>query len=136
MQAQHVNDIVATLRTQNIIVQAHVGRYVGVSGVEYIRGMENPQDTFVRANKGKLSTPREAQAFINDESLKALDLAPQIDPYGGTTEVHLIDVESGAIMGSGDSKCHNNDKFNRSLGFKKALRRALNSAKLDNVKFK
>ena len=134
--AQHTADIVAALRKKNVIVQCHVGRYVGVEGIDYALGKKEPIKVFARAKDGKLQTPREAQEFIKDPAIRALGLVPDFDSYGGITQVYLIDSESGAIMGDGAAKCHNDDKFNRSHGFKKALRRALNSAKLDNVKFK
>jgi hypothetical protein len=133
--AQHPHDISAALRTQGILVRSHVGRYVGFEG-EARFACSFTESGFFRAKGGLPQEPREVQEFLANDSLKEIGLSPKLDAYGGHTEVLLFDVESGAIMGSGLARCSNEDRFSRSLGFKKALRRALKSAKLDNVKFK
>ena len=121
-------DKVKQLRTQGIIVRCYISRYVGrhvtASRIEDSWGIDHTkQRVFFRYGK---------RPFSKSEirNLKLIDSKVQVDPFGGETEIQLIDAESKGLMGYGKAICLDCEKFNRSMGFQIALKRALKNAKV------
>lgn len=123
-------DKAAKLRKKGIIVRCFISRYIGrevnISRIEDSWGIDHgKRKAFVRHGKRAYSKSE------IDNLRKVLPKDFNLDPFGGKTEVLLIDAESKGIMGHGEALCLDCDRFNRSMGYQIALNRALKNAQVE-----